>query len=351
MPSRRSALRRLCFASSAACAAAASTLALGAMLAPPVLAAPAAGVAEVVHAQDGTTAVGQPIASGSATDKFTLRLPAGASCSGDSAHGEYRVQSFMVPDGVDTASLTFGPNGPTPRSVGGNFRQPLYAPNTTPFVNAATNLAEVPGGPGTIINIPSFDLHVFKAGAIPDGSYVIGIACTKGPPSPTQVDRLWSTKLVIGAFAGAPGPGSWTAPESAAKLASGGSPSTTALSNPSSPVATQPSATSPSVAATASTATTAGAEPAAAAAAATTTGGADDDAVRGDTPGLGGGTMSFRYGAPPTFSLPAAELRQRLAVSGNVGLSILVWLALAIAFARGALLLARPIPTAAVLAS
>ena len=169
--------------------------------------------ATVIDGGNGAEGTRQPLASGASATDFSLRLPQGAACTGDSEHGLYRVQSFMVPDGVDPATLMFGATGPLPKGVGAQFRQPLFKTTSEPYVNAFTDVAREENGPGVIINIPSFNLSVFSGDDLPAGSYVIGIACTKGPPAVTQLDKYWSTRFVVTAGAGASRERSWTAPD------------------------------------------------------------------------------------------------------------------------------------------
>jgi len=98
-------------------------------------------------------------------------------------------------------------------------------------------------GTGTIINIPTFDLTVFSTADLPAGNYLIGIACTRGPASPTQLDHFWSAKFNVSS-----GPTlSWTAP--ASSLATGASTgasttvaTTTQSTSPATPAATPASA-------------------------------------------------------------------------------------------------------------
>ena len=198
-------------------AAATAVLAAAIVLVHPVAparAAATAGPAQIVTAGNGTAASRHVLTTGSDDTAFSLALPEGAACTGDSAHDEYRVQSFMVRDGVDPATLTFGELGPEPTALGSAFRQALYLQNTDAYVNAPTNVAAKPGGPGVVINIPVFTLRGFSAAELPPAKYVVGVACTKGGPSDEQLDRYWATTLDLTATA-APGGGAkrtWTAP-------------------------------------------------------------------------------------------------------------------------------------------
>lgn len=290
------------------------------------------GVAELVQASGGTSQSGRSIDGGAADTAFSLQLPAGAACSGDSTSGGYRVQSFMVSDSVDPSTLTFGANGPQPPTVGDGLRQPLYGLSTKSFVNAATNLADEPGGEGAIINIPDFHFGVFRPGELPPGRYHVGIACTKGPASAEQLDRYWVTALeVSGAAAGAAPAGlTWRN----AALASG---------------AATPDARPDQVGVDGS--------------------GEERDPLRQDESSVGGAPTSSTApdattlsdapvepaesidqteeaaspsGGPPTFHLPARQIASDLSIAGSVSDSLLIWAALAAIAGRAAVLLARP---------
>ena len=119
-----------------------------------------AGDASVVAPVNNTSAP-TPLDSGTTATPFSLQLPAGAACRGDSANQGYRVQSYMVPANVDPATLQFGSVGPIPVATGVKLREPLYDLNTSPFANAQTAVATHPPGPGPIINIPGFNFSVF----------------------------------------------------------------------------------------------------------------------------------------------------------------------------------------------
>jgi hypothetical protein len=112
---------------------------------------------------------------GSSTD-FTLRLPDGASCPGDSANDNWRVNSFMIPASVDPGSLTYDAAGPV-----GDGLLPLYGVDTNGYAAMFTEPNEAPGQPGRIQRIPGFTFSVFAPEApkfIPPGTYTIGLACS-----------------------------------------------------------------------------------------------------------------------------------------------------------------------------
>lgn len=320
----RMVLRRACEATSITAAVAAATLAVAMAEAEPSAAEATAGIAEVVAARDparpGQT---DATAGGSGTTSFSLRLPAGAACSGDSLDGGYRVQSFMVPAGVDPASLTFGALGPLPTGSGAVFRQPLFAVNTVAHVNAATDKAEEPGGPGPIINVPNFSLEVFTSVDLPAGEYRVGIACTKGPASPTQLDRFWVAPFKVGAAEERDAPPSWSAPVLGAS------------SRPSKDTASQASAAAVPDDAAAPVPAPAGAVAPEPADPSATPSARSTGAIEASTASAGSSS-----GSQPSFGLPMAEIASSITISGSGGASLALWLGLALASARAAFLLA-----------
>ena len=159
-----------------------------------------AGAAQVLVVPGAPTA-GQPLASGGSATVFALTPPAGASCTGDSTTGGYRVQSYIVPASVDPATLTFGPQGPLPAGTGASLRQPLFSAST-PVINKTTAVASTAGGPGLLTGLPTISFGVFGASGpqiIPPGLYNIGYACTLGVASATQLDKYWNAQLTFSA--------------------------------------------------------------------------------------------------------------------------------------------------------
>ena len=151
-----------------------------------------------------------PLKGDSATS-FTLGLPGASACTGDSANSGYNVTSYMVPASVDPSALTFDPlAGPIPAGVGASFRQPLYEVGSgSAFTARQTANEDTPGGPGVIIGIGNFDLGAsagFTPGQIPAGNYNVGIACIKGGPSATQMDKFWNETITVATSAANGGP-------------------------------------------------------------------------------------------------------------------------------------------------
>ena len=160
----------------------------------------------------GTPTAGQPITNGVNATVFALTPPTGASCTGDTTTGGYKVQSYIVPASVDPATLTYDSLGPISAATGSNFRQPLYSAGGTPVVNKNTAIATVDGGGGLLTGLPTISFGVFTSvgpDVLPSGTYNIGFACTMGPASATQLDRYWNVQITI--TAASPTGMSWVA--------------------------------------------------------------------------------------------------------------------------------------------
>lgn len=153
------------------------------------------GGAITVVGPPGTAAEGLPLNSGGSASEFVLRLPAGSACSGDSANDGYQVQSYMVPSTVDPSSLTFDSQGPTPNGTGAALRLPLYDTQGSGYIDQLTDITT-----GFISGLPKFWFGIFGADGptvVPAGTYNVGIACTKGLASATQLDKYWNAQFTI----------------------------------------------------------------------------------------------------------------------------------------------------------
>jgi hypothetical protein len=128
------------------------------------------------------------LAGGVSSTVFTLTVPDGAVCPGDSANDQWRLQSFIVPATVDPAELTFGGNDPV-----GDGNWSLYRASTSPFVDELTEPNTAAGQPGRISSTPALSFAVFPPTTLPDGEYRIGLACTLL----RQPAIFWDTRLEV----------------------------------------------------------------------------------------------------------------------------------------------------------
>ncbi len=172
------------------------------------------GPIQVITPLDGSPSEGQQLDSGDETTAFTLRLPAGAACTGDSANDGYRVIGYLVPAGTDISTVTFGLNGPEPSATGAPqsaFRQPLYETTGSPFYANTAN-AQPGSAAGFIINIPNLSLGIYEdpgtpGAEVPSGDYELGVVCwgpnTAANPTPA-VDQFWRIPVSITEVAGPP---------------------------------------------------------------------------------------------------------------------------------------------------
>jgi hypothetical protein len=165
-----------------------ASIILGATFLPLMFTSPASGATN-----NGTATLTQ--SSGTGATNFTINLGGSASCPGDGNAG-YRWQTFMIPAAADIdTTLTFGGSGPT--AVPSEFRQPLFDTTGSPVVSKLPDIAVAPATTGGISGIPNFNFQVFAPGDIPDGDYNIGVACTEGVASPTQLKSYWSQQITI----------------------------------------------------------------------------------------------------------------------------------------------------------
>lgn len=127
---------------------------------------------------------------GTASTAFSVRLPDGAACPGDSANDQWRVQSFMLPAGDDPTAVKYGPIGPDPS---GNGRYALFDVDTTPFVHRLTLKNVTAGSPGIIPAMPALSLSVVAGERIPSGNYRIGVSCTRFGTTA----RFWDAEIAV----------------------------------------------------------------------------------------------------------------------------------------------------------
>ena len=137
-----------------------------------VAAATRSGDAEVVEAANRL----RPVTAGTHESPFSIRLPQGATCPGDSMNDDWRVQTFVVPSTDDPGSLRYmvtGPEGPKD-----DARVALYTTEGRPYVNQLLGANSAPGQPGQIIELPAMSFRRLPIDYLPTGEYRVGVACT-----------------------------------------------------------------------------------------------------------------------------------------------------------------------------
>lgn len=145
---------------------------------------------------------------GGSSQTFTLRLPEGASCPGDSANDQWRIQSFLVPAAVDIEALSFGELGPA-----GPGEWALYGVETSPVVDQLLAQNASPGQPGLIMPFRPMTFAVYTDGVLAPGTYRLGVACTYF----RALERYWHTQVVVSADpADAPAQLTWAVDPAAA---------------------------------------------------------------------------------------------------------------------------------------
>ncbi|MBA2608264.1 MAG: hypothetical protein H0U92_04970 [Actinobacteria bacterium] len=177
----------------------------------PAFALAPAGSAVVVDA------TGNALRSGVSDTQFTLQLPKGAACQGDSKDGGYRVQSFMVPARYEPGALSYNSVAPE-----GEGNWSLFDVFTNPYVQAQTGVAEEKGDAGPIVNTPLFSLAVYlpRLDLLASGSYHVGLACTRY----NQTKRFWATDVRISAQPAAAEKITWRVLDPAPAIGGGSAP-------------------------------------------------------------------------------------------------------------------------------
>ena len=130
----------------------------------------------------------RPLTEGDSNTFFSVRLPDDATCPGDSANDDWRVQSFVIPDEMDPGALEYK----ALRPIGDNLHA-LYGADTRPYIQAFLGQNSGPGQPGQILDPPTLSFAVFPAGTLPEGVYRIGLACTYF----RDTAKYWDTRIEL----------------------------------------------------------------------------------------------------------------------------------------------------------
>jgi hypothetical protein len=295
----------------------------------PAFAAVTGGTAGVF----ATTGSGALTAGGSST-QFVVKPPDGSKCTGDSANGGYKVNSYMVPSTVDVSTLTFNNNGPIlPSGSPATFAQPLYKAGS---LNKVTNLQTGPGD-GLVIGITPVTFEIYSAAsptptgslALPAGTYNVGIVCALTTAQPYSLDKFWNVQFTVVADpTDVPGGFKWTVLDAAVTTTTSSTSSTTTTSSTSSTTTTTAActgSTTTTTACTGSTTTTTGSTT-------TTTHGAGVTSTSTDS-GVLGSSASPLSGTP----LVSASLPR----TGASTTALVFWAVLLLVFGRMAILLGR----------
>jgi hypothetical protein len=152
------------------------------------------------------SASGTALTSGGSTTQFTLGLPAGAACTGDTATGGYHIYSYLVPLGTALSSVTFIQH---PSSGFGLFDSTgsYYGP-----VNTAIGTGQIVGIPndfewGPYIAANPSALSTLLYSANDSGAWEGGLVCAN--KSGVVTDN-WNTEIDFAAIPGAPSSLVWS---------------------------------------------------------------------------------------------------------------------------------------------
>jgi len=161
-----------------------------------------------------TDAAHAPLNSGGSQTTFSITLPTGAACSGDTATSRYHVYGYIVPSSQDVGALTWDANGPVlpagepVGTPGGDFYS-LYNTDTSPYAGNATAITT-----GQVVQPGQMNYAFFNTdgsgGLIPlpvPGTYNVGVACVT--PAGTT-DNYWNVQESFVANSGDPNGEVWS---------------------------------------------------------------------------------------------------------------------------------------------
>ncbi len=195
---------------------------VGAVLLPSFSASAAQQVGPAVDLGDVSIVKGSdpssPVRNGKADSEFRVLLPSGSTCPGDSATGQWRVQTFMVPVGVDPGTLKYSGAGPE-----GTDQFPLYTADAAQhsWVNKVLPLNTSTDPATTIPALPIFSFSAISVVKVTEGSYRVGVACTLFGATA----QYWDTVVdVTGSSLGNPASFRFTVPGAPAPPARSGPP-------------------------------------------------------------------------------------------------------------------------------
>ena len=274
-------------------------------------AAAPAGALTIIKATN--PGAGGLLQDGGTATVFALRPPAGAACAGDGPAG-YRIQTFIVTSSISVDTMKFDGGGPSPSALGGPVRVPLFSAGN-PVVDLNPALTT-----GALVGIPSFDFSGdgLNAASFPNGSYTMGIACTRDTATGKVLDKYWTVGITVTASpADLPNGFTWAL--------SSGTTTTTITVAPTTTVAG------------ATTTTTAGSG-----GATTTTAGTDTTSVD-DTTGATDSTFVTDTTQVDSGAVGGDGSGGVLVSTGSSPVPTIVWGILLVIFGRMAVLLARPV--------
>ena len=155
-----------------------AVLAFCAGLIPLALPAWAGSAGNAVVAEPNSTA---PLADGGSLTPFSLILPKGARCPGDTASKSFHVDSYVLPERVKPPDVHF--RGGWPYGY-----EPLEA-----FVGAPFFAINTERNTGRVLGLPVFSWNRYARLSLVDpGVYNIGIMCSDRNDNPTT---YWNTRV------------------------------------------------------------------------------------------------------------------------------------------------------------
>jgi hypothetical protein len=134
---------------------------------------------------------GDVLESGDGSTPFSVRLPVGSTCPGDSANDQWRLNTFLIPAEDDPLEVQFGSTGPEPPWTGS---YPLFSfDGNMPVALTMLRRNPSPGSPGLIEALPLVSLTMVAQDFSKGGLFRLGVACTYF----AQTTQYWDTEIEL----------------------------------------------------------------------------------------------------------------------------------------------------------
>ncbi|MCU1390925.1 MAG: hypothetical protein JWL72_4263 [Ilumatobacteraceae bacterium] len=133
---------------------------------------------------------------------FSVTVPGGATCPGDSTNDQWRVQTFMVPANVAGNKIVYTAFGPYPADDPVSPAVPhasapgwnaLVGVDSNPVVDVLIQHNDGPGQRGVVAPFGPMSFEFLDGYGIPSGAYRVGVVCTLA----NVPADYWDTEVVV----------------------------------------------------------------------------------------------------------------------------------------------------------
>jgi hypothetical protein len=146
------------------------------------------GPAEREGALELVDAGGRPVAEGNSDSVFSVKLPADATCPGDTQHDQWRWWIFLAPEALTIDDVRLGVIGPENENSKSLYTtEQRYGADQFLLPNSG------PGQPGRFPTMPFYTWTGFPTDFFPNGNYRVVVLCSFF----REPDRYWDTEVQL----------------------------------------------------------------------------------------------------------------------------------------------------------